>query len=107
MSKKFILLDNKNVKKHIEAVYLTCIFLLMNNNKFWFFALYVFLHRLFDKNDILCYRHTKTRNLTSILDNICSVIHQSHKLFTTLTTMVYKSKLYYKLFKQSLQLKPL
>jgi hypothetical protein len=44
----------------LEALHFTCIFFHMNNKKFWF-LLYTSLYaELFDKNDIVCSRHTTT-----------------------------------------------
>jgi len=87
----------------LEAVHFTCIFFLMNNNKFCF-LLYTSSYAEYSIRTTLLVLDTPHNEIKKGYPTIfISVIHHSHKLFTTLKTMVHKYRLYYKLFKQSLQ----
>jgi hypothetical protein len=75
----------------------------MNNNKFWF-LLHSSLYADYSTRTILFVLDTPHNKIKQGYSTIYILVkHHSHKLFTALKTMVYKSRLYYKLSKQSLQ----
>jgi len=75
----------------------------MNNNKFWF-LLHISFYADYSTRMILFVLYTPQNEIKQgYPTNFILVIHPSYKLFTALKTMVYKSRLYYKLSKQSLQ----